>query len=122
MSTQITEEVLDFDYHFHHLMNSPDQILKVMAHNKNKIDELKRWNEQLKEELEEHHKDGSIPNSVSGYGVVVSRRRNRQQWTYSDRVGQMQEDLRLQKETEEQEGIAIMKEATYSWTVHLARK
>ena len=116
------EEVLDFDYHFHHLMNSPEQILKVLRFNKNKIDELIRWNDQLKEELEEHFNDGSVPEQIRGEGLIVTRRKNAQQWIYSDRVDEIKTELRLQKEAEEQNDIAKRKPTTHSWEVRLVKK
>ena len=122
MSTQTTEEVLDFDYHFHHLMNSPEQILKVLRHNKTKIDELIRWSNQLKEELEEHFSDGSIPEQLRGEGLIVTRKSRPTQWIYSDRVDEIKHDLRLQMEAEQQNDIAQRKPATHSWEVRLVKK
>ena len=122
MSTQTTEEVLDFDYHFHHLMNSPEQILKVLRFNKTKIDELIRWNNQLKEELEEHFSDGSIPEQLRGEGLIVTRKSRPTQWIYSDRVDEIKSDLRLQMEAEQQNDIARRKPATHSWEVRLVKK
>ena len=122
MRTQTTEEVLDFDYHFHHLMNSPEQILKVLRHNKTKIDELIRWSNQLKEELEEHFSDGSIPEQLRGEGLIVTRKSRPTQWIYSDRVDEIKHDLRLQMEAEQQNDIAQRKPATHSWEVRLVKK
>ena len=122
MRTQTTEEVLDFDYHFHHLMNSPEQILKVLRHNKTKIDELIRWSNQLKEELEEHFSDGSIPEQLRGEGLIVTRKSRPTQWIYSDRVDELKHDLRLQMEAEQQNDIAQRKPATHSWEVRLVKK
>jgi hypothetical protein len=122
MSTQTTEEVLDFDYHFHHLMNSPEQILKVLRFNKTKIDELIRWNNQLKEELEEHFSDGSIPEQLRGEGLIVTRKSRPTQWIYSDRVDEIKSKLRLQMEAEQQNDIARRKPATHSWEVRLVKK
>ena len=121
MSTQTTEEVLDFDYHFHHLMNSPEQILKVLRFNKTKIDELIRWNNQLKEELEEHFSDGSIPEQLRGEGLIVTRKSRPTQWIYSDRVDEIKSELRLQMEAEQQNDIARRKPATHSWEVRLVK-
>ena len=122
MRTQTTEEVLDFDYHFHHLMNSPEQILKVLRHNKTKIDELIRWSNQLKEELEEHFSDGSIPEQLRGEGLIVTRKSRPTQWIYSDRVDEIKSDLRLQMEAEQQNDIARRKPTTHSWEVRLVKK
>jgi hypothetical protein len=121
-TTPSTEEVLDFDYHFHHLMNSPEQILKVLRFNKNKIDELIRWSNQLKEELEEHFSDGSIPEQLRGEGLIVTRKQNAQQWIYSDRVDEIKSELRLRMEAEQQNDIARRKPTTHSWEVRLVKK
>ena len=120
--TTPSTEVIDFDYHFHHLMNSPEQILKVLRFKKNKIDELIRWSNQLKEELEEHFSDGSIPEQLRGEGLIVTRKQNAQQWTYSDRVTEIKSELRLQMEAEQQNDIAQRKPATHSWEVRLVKK
>ena len=102
-------------------MNSPEQILKVLRFNKNKIDELIRWNDQLKEELEEHFNDGSVPEQIRGEGLIVTRRKNAQKWIYSDRVDEIKTELRLQKEAEEQNDIAKRKPTTHSWEVRLVK-
>ena len=53
--------------------------------------------------------------------MIVTRRKNAQQWIYSDRVDEIKTELRLQKEAEEQNDIATRKPTTHSWEVRLTK-
>ena len=102
--------------------NSPEQILRVLSDFKRKRDELDAWISDLKQELESHFTNGTIPEQLRGEGLIVSRRQNPQRWTYSDRVNQIKEELRLQQEAEQQNDIAMRQPVTHSWEVRLVKK
>ena len=102
-------------------LNDPEQILRVLSDFKKKRDELNSFILDLKQELESHYINGTIPEKLRGEGLIVTRKKNAPQWIYSDRVTEIKSELQLQMEAEQQNGIAQRKPSTHSWDIRLVK-
>ena len=103
------------------VLNSPELILAELAKVKREIRTLTAAESVLKDELEEHRKDGRINGIFESFGVIATRVSREGKWTYSERLQrlevEMTEELDDQKKTERQDGPARQNPSTFHWKI-----
>ena len=103
------------------LLNSPERILSKLAKVKQEIRTLTVAESVLKDELEEHRKDGRIKGIFESFGVIAKRVRREGKWNYSDRLQrlevEMMEDLDEQKKIEREDEPARQNAPTFHWNI-----
>jgi len=103
------------------VLNSPERILSELAKVKQEIRTLTVAESFLKDELEEHRKDGRIKGIFESFGVIATRVRREGKWTYSERLQrlevEMTEELDDQKKTEREDGPARQNAPTFHWNI-----
>tara|TARA_Y100001938_G_scaffold138862_1_gene204958 strand:+ start:511 stop:846 length:336 start_codon:yes stop_codon:yes gene_type:complete len=71
--------------------NSPERILAELAKVKKKIYELTALEASLKDELEQHHKNGTITGSFESNGVKANRLHTAQKYLFSEELRNKEE-------------------------------
>ena len=103
------------------LLNSPERILSKLAKIKREIRTLTAAESVLKDELEEHRKDGRIKGIFESFGITAKRMRREGKWNYSDRLEKLEVDMKTdldeQKTIEREDGKARQNEPTFYWTI-----
>ncbi len=103
------------------VLNSPELILAELAKIKREIRTLTAAEFVLKDELEEHRKDGRIKGIFESFGIIAKRVRREGKWNYSERLQrlevEMMEDLNDQKKIEREDGKAKQNDSTFYWTI-----
>jgi hypothetical protein len=73
------------------LLNSPERILLELAKVKKKIYELTALEASLKDELEQHHKNGTIRGIFESDGVKANRLQTPQKYLFSEELRNKEE-------------------------------
>jgi len=88
MMMQLTEKFL----------NSPERILTELAKVKKKIYELTALEASLKDELEQHHKEGTIRGIFESDGVKANRLQTKQKYLFSEELRNKEERYKTEIE------------------------
>ena len=103
------------------ILNSPDLLLAELVKVKQEIRTLTIAESVLKDELEEHRKDGRIKGIFESFGVIAKRARREGKWNYSERLQKLEVDMKTeldeQKTIEREDGKARQNEPTFYWTI-----
>ena len=73
------------------VLNSPDRILAEIVKVKQEIRPLTIAESVLKDELEEHRKDGRIKGIFKSHGVTADRLQTKQKYQYSEELTKQEE-------------------------------
>ena len=73
------------------VLNSPDRILAEIVKVKQEIRTLTIAESVLKDELEEHRKDGRIKGIFKSHGVTADRLQTKQKYQYSEELTKQEE-------------------------------
>ena len=73
------------------LLNSPERILAELVKTKQRQNELKSLEAVLKDELEQHRKDGRIKGIYKANGVTANRLQTKQKYQYSEELTRQEE-------------------------------
>jgi len=73
------------------LLNSPERILAELVKTKQRQNELKSLEAVLKDELEQHRKDGRIKGIYKANGVTANRLQTKQKYQYSEELNAITE-------------------------------
>ena len=103
------------------VLNSPELILAELAKVKREIRTLTAAESVLKDELEEHRKDGRIKGIFESFGIIAKRMRREGKWNYSDGLEKLEVDMKSeieeQKTIEREDGKARQNDPTYYWAI-----
>ena len=73
------------------LLNPPERVLEELAKVKKKIYALTALEATLKDELEEHHRNGTIRGIFESNGVKANRLQTKQKYLFSERLRDLEE-------------------------------
>ena len=103
------------------VLNSPDRILAEIVKVKQEIRTLTIAESVLKDELEEHRKDGRIKGIFESFGITAKRMRREGKWNYSDGLKKIEVDMKTeieeQKTIEREDGKARQNDPTFYWAI-----
>lgn len=80
------------------LLNSPERILEELAKVKKKIYSLTALEASLKDELEQHHKNGTIRGIFESNGVKANRLQTKQKYLFSEELRNKEERYKIEIE------------------------
>ena len=80
------------------VLNSPERILFELAKVKKKIYELTALEASLKDELEQHHKNGTIRGIFESDGVKANRLHTQQKYLFSEELRNKEERYKTEIE------------------------
>ena len=103
------------------LMNPLPRVFQEIKQTKQEIKQLNDRLDLLKEEIDEHYKQGNIKEKHSEEGVTVTRKKCPQRYEFSEMVEQLKVQLNKRKEMEIEDDIAIAKPTNYTWEIRLAK-
>ena len=103
------------------VLNSPDLILAELAKVKREIRTLTAAESVLKDELEEHRKDGRIKGIFESFGITAKRMRREGKWNYSERLEKLEVEMKTeieeQKTIDRADGKARQNDPTFYWAI-----
>ena len=103
------------------LLNSPERILAEIVKVKQEIRTLTIAESVLKDELEEHRKDGRIKGIFKSHGVTANRLQTKQKYQYSEELTRQEEayktEIEQKKELEILDNKAVKLETTSYWRI-----
>ena len=104
------------------LLNPPERVLEELAKVKKKIYALTALEATLKDELEQHHKNGTIRGIFESNGVKANRLQTKQKYLFSEELRDKEERYKIEienaKEEEIRENKRIKKlETTSYWRI-----
>ena len=103
------------------VLNSPELILSELAKVKREIRTLTIAESVLKDELEEHRKDGRIKGIFKSHGVTANRLQTKQKYQYSEELTRQEEayktEIDQKKELEILDNKAVKLETTSYWRI-----
>ena len=104
------------------LLNSPERILSELVKTKQRQNELKNLEAVLKDELEQHRKNGKIKGIFKSDGVTANRLQTKQKYLFSEQLRNLEEnyqaDIDKKKELEILDGKYTKKlETTGYWRI-----
>ena len=103
------------------VLNSPDRILAEIVKVKQEIRTLTIAESVLKDELEEHRKDGRIKGIFKANGVTANRLQTKQKYQYSEELTRQEEayktEIDQKKELEILDNKAVKLETTSYWRI-----
>jgi len=104
-----------------HLLNSPERILEELVKTKRRQNELKSLEAVLKDELEQHRKDGRIKGIYKANGVTANRLQTKQKYQFSEELTRQEENYQTEidqkKEMEILDNKAVKLETTSYWRI-----
>jgi len=103
------------------LLNSPERILSKLVKVKQEIRALTIAESVLKDELEEHRKDGRIKGIFKSHGVTANRLQTTQKYQFSEELTKQEEIYRTEidqkKELEVLNNKAVKLETKSYWRI-----
>ena len=103
------------------LLNSPERILSKLVKVKQEIRALTIAESVLKDELEEHRKDGRIKGIFKSHGVTANRLQTQQKYQFSEELTKQEESYKTEidqkKELEILDNKAVKLETTSYWRI-----
>jgi len=103
------------------LLNSPERILAELVKTKRRQNELKSLEAVLKDELEQHRKDGRIKGIYKANGVTANRLQTKQKYQFSEELTRQEEiyqtEIDQKKEMEILDNKAVKLETTSYWRI-----
>ena len=103
------------------LLNSPERILAEIVKVKQEIRTLTIAESVLKDELEEHRKDGRIKGIFKSHGVTANRLQTKQKYQYSEELTKQEEiyktEIDQKKELEVLNNKAVKLETKSYWRI-----
>jgi len=103
------------------VLNSPDRILAELVKVKQEIRTLTIAESVLKDELEEHRKDGRIKGIFKSHGVTANRLQTKQKYQFSEELTRREEayktEIDQRKELEILDNKAVKLETTSHWRI-----
>jgi len=103
------------------LLNSPERILEELHKTKQRINTLQALECTLKDELEQHLKDGRIKGIYKANGVTANRLQTKQKYQYSEELTRQEEayktEIDQKKELEILDNKAVKLETTSYWRI-----
>jgi len=103
------------------LLNSPERILSKLVKVKQEIRALTIAESVLKDELEEHRKDGRIKGIFKSHGVTANRLQTTQKYQFSEELTKQEEiyktEIDQKKELEVLNNKAVKLETKSYWRV-----
>ena len=116
MSTQNSMIPLDNE-----LLNSPERILTELLATKQKINTLKSLESVLKDELEQHKRDGRIKGIFKHKGITANRLQTKQKYKFSEQLREKEstylKEIEELKELEVLDNKAEKLETTSYWRI-----
>ena len=104
-----------------HLLNFPERILEELVKTKRRQNELKSLEAVLKDELEQHRKDGRIKGIYKANGVTANRLQTKQKYQFSEELTRQEENYQTEidqkKEMEILDNKAVKLETTSYWRI-----
>ena len=103
------------------LLNSPERILSKLVKVKQEIRALTIAESVLKDELEEHRKDGRIKGIFKSHGATADRLQTKQKYQYSEELTKQEEvyktEIDQRKELEILNNKAVKLETKGFWRI-----
>jgi len=103
------------------LLNSPERILSKLVKVKQEIRALTIAESVLKDELEEHRKDGRIKGIFKSHGVTANRLQTTQKYQFSEELTKQEEiyktEIDQKKELEVLNNKAVKLETKSYWRI-----
>ena len=103
------------------LLNSPERILAELVKTKQRQNELKSLEAVLKDELEQHRKDGRIKGIFKSHGVTANRLQTQQKYQFSEELTKQEEvyktEIDQRKELEILNNKAVKLETKGYWRI-----
>tara|TARA_R100001463_G_C3416127_1_gene209693 strand:- start:96 stop:443 length:348 start_codon:yes stop_codon:yes gene_type:complete len=90
------------------LLNSPERILDELVQIKHRINTLKTVECALKDELEQHLKDGKIKGIFKSKGITANRLQTKQNYLFSEQLRNLEDNYKA--EIEKKKELEILDE------------
>jgi hypothetical protein len=103
------------------LLNPPERILSELFKIKKRLNDLKTLEAILKDELEQHRKNGRIKGIFKSNGVTANRLQTKQKYQFSEELTRQEEiyqtEIDQKKEMEILDNKAVKLETTSYWRI-----